>query len=212
MSFAIAIDGPCAAGKTTSAKGLAELLGALYVDTGALYRGVAYGLLQDPGRNLGDIRVDLEYQGGVQRVFLDGDDISGNIRTEAVGKMASDVSARPEVRAFLLERQRQFAWERSVVMEGRDIGSVVLPDADIKFFLTANLDVRARRRLKEEPPGVDFQTVRKALDARDYADFHRAVAPLVQMPEAILVDNTNLSIVETVQVIDGICRLRHIPR
>ncbi len=208
--IAIAIDGPAAAGKSTVARHLAAELGFLYVDTGALYRAIGYFAATQkvapddaPGVEglLGGISLTLTYVDGAQRILLNGADVSEEIRLPEMSMAASRVSAIPAVRAFLLDLQRDLAKRQSVVMDGRDIGTVVLPDAAVKFFLTASPEERAKRRMLEwEQKGkqVDYPTLLAEIKERDYNDSHRAIAPLTEAPGAIRIDNTDLTLEETV--------------
>ena len=205
----IAIDGPSGAGKSTLAKRLAKELGYIYVDTGAMYRSIGlYALRQgvDPKNAdavqalLPDIELGIRLQDGSQHVYLNGEDVSTDIRAEAVGMAASAVSAHPAVRAFLLDTQRNLAKGQNILMDGRDIGTVVLPDATVKIFLTASPEARAERRRKElEEKGqpADFATVLADIQQRDYQDTHRAVAPLKQAEDAVLVDSSDIDFEQT---------------
>ena len=205
MNYAIAIDGPAGAGKSTIAKVLAKELGLIYVDTGALYRTVGY---YTTGRGitledidgitaaLSDLTVDLKYVDGVQRVFANGEDVSDYIRTPAISMAASAVSAIPAVRAYLLNTQRDIAAKNSVVMDGRDIGTVILPDAKIKIFLTASAEERARRRfeeLKAKGKPVPYAQLLAEINQRDWDDSHRAASPLCQAEDAILLDSSDMT-------------------
>lgn len=203
----IAIDGPAGAGKSTLARKLAEKLGFLYVDTGAIYRTVAVKVLwekadpADPAQViplLEGLEIHIGYDSdGVQRMYLEGEDVSTAIRKHKVSGVASQVSAIPEVRAFLLEFQRKLARESNVVMDGRDIGTVVLPQADVKIFLTAAPEARAKRRLLElEQRGeaADFDAILRDIKDRDWQDEHRAIAPLKQAVDAVLLDTTHLDL------------------
>ena len=204
MSFySIAIDGPSGAGKSTLAKMIAAELGFLYVDTGAIYRTVGlYAKKNDVAPHdapavtalLDTIKIDMNYgDDGLQRMYLNGEDVTTAIRQHEISAYASTVSAIPEVRAFLLEMQRSFARTNNVVMDGRDIGTVVLPDAQLKIFLTATPEDRARRRYEEllqRGQRADYETVLKDQIQRDYNDSHRATAPLRQAEDALLIDTT----------------------
>lgn len=217
MNKSIAIDGPAGAGKSTLARQLAQRLGFLYVDTGAIYRTVALYTLQHKLRPeqaapvLPELDIQMRYDaGGVQRMFLNGEDVSEAIRVHEVSQQTSLVSALPEVRAFLLEFQRQQAREHSVVMDGRDIGTVVLPDADVKIFLTASPEVRARRRLLElEQRGqsAQFDQILQDIIQRDEQDRNRAIAPLRQAEDAVLLDTSDLdleqSLAKMLELVNG---------
>lgn len=207
----IAIDGPAGAGKSTVARMAAEQLGFLYVDTGAMYRAVGlYALRQgaDPhsaeavAALLPGIDLGLTYQDGVQRILLNGEDVSAAIRTPDASMAASAVSAHPAVRAFLLDRQRALGRDRSVVMDGRDIGTVIFPDAEVKIFMTASAEERAGRRcreLREKGQDADFNAVLADIRARDYSDSHRAAAPLRPAEDAVTLDTTAMSLEKSVQ-------------
>lgn len=205
--IAIAIDGPVAAGKTTQAKLLAKELGFLYVDTGAMYRTIAVFMTWFPTlapsmeKVLACINMTLKRgQDGEQRMLLGTEDVTDQLRTPKISKLASDISALPCVRDFLLGMQRKAAEENDVVMEGRDIGTVILPDATVKIFLTADSDVRICRRwleMKRKGQPVGFHQVMADLIDRDYNDSHREIAPLKQADDAIVLDCTDLSIRET---------------
>ena len=213
VMIAVAIDGPSGAGKSTIARKVAGELGFLYIDTGALYRSIGYYVLKkggDPEKKedveaaLPGIRLELRHADGVQRVFLNGEDVSDQIRTPAVSMAASHVSAFPAVRAFLLELQRRMAREHNVIMDGRDIGTVVLPDAELKIFLTATPEDRARRRyeeLVEKGEAVTFDEVLKDVIQRDYNDTHRDIAPLRQAEDAVLADTTGFELPQSVALI-----------
>lgn len=202
----IAIDGPAGAGKSTIAKAAAKTLGFIYVDTGALYRAVAYFMLShriDVNKEdkvasyLCDVVPELKYINGVQHVFVNGEDVSDKIRTPEVSMGASAVSAIPRVRDFLFDLQKKIAAENNVVMDGRDIGTVVLPNADVKIYLTASAEERARRRhkeLTEKGENVSFDEVLADVNKRDYNDTHREIAPLKQAEDAILCDTTNVDL------------------
>ena len=210
MNYAIAIDGPAGAGKSTIAKVLAKELGLIYVDTGALYRTVGYfttdrGIALDDVAGitaaLSDLTVELKYVEGVQRVFANGEDVSDLIRTPAISMAASAVSAIPAVRDYLLATQRDIAAKNSVVMDGRDIGTVILPDAKVKIFLTASPESRARRRYDELQAKGDPATYEEVLAdmvKRDYDDSHRATAPLKQAEDAVLVDTSGDTLEQSV--------------
>ncbi len=205
----IAIDGPSGAGKSTLAKRLAKELGYIYVDTGAMYRSIGLYALRrgvDPKNAdavqalLPGIELGIQLQDGAQHVYLNGEDVSTDIRAEAVGMAASAVSAHPAVRDFLLDTQRNLAKGQNILMDGRDIGTVVLPDATVKIFLTASPEARAERRRKElEEKGqpADFATVLADIQQRDYQDTHRAVAPLKQAQDAVLVDSSEIDFEQT---------------
>lgn len=202
--ISVAIDGPSGAGKSTLARRLAAELGYVYVDTGAMYRAIGlYGLragadLKDEAQMtalLPAIKLELRYADGAQHILLNGEDVSEAIRAEQVGMAASSVSAHPAVRAFLLDTQRGLARQSNVLMDGRDIGTVVLPDATLKIFLTASPEARARRRQAElAAKGVDadYDTVLRDIRTRDDQDTHRAAAPLRQAEDAVLVDTSEL--------------------
>lgn len=203
MSIAIAIDGPAGAGKSTIAKAAAKELGFIYVDTGALYRAIGLaasrrGLTADNKTEvvsmLDDIKVELAFnENHEQIVLLDGEDVSGLIRTPEISMMASAVSAIPEVRAFLLDLQREMAHTNNVIMDGRDIGTVVLPDAKLKIFLSASAECRARRRYDQLTEGgmkVNYEDILKDVEARDYADSHRDIAPLKPAEGAVIIDTS----------------------
>lgn len=214
--ISIAIDGPVAAGKTTQAKLLAKELGFLYVDTGAMYRTIAVFMTWFPTlapsmeKVLAGINMKLKRgQDGEQRMFLGTEDVTDQLRTPKISKLASNISALPCVRDFLLGMQRKAAEENDVVMEGRDIGTVILPDATVKIFLTADADMRAFRRwreLKQKGQTENSYNVMEDLKARDYNDSHREVAPLKQAEDAILLDCTELSSRETTQALLEIVR------
>ncbi len=215
-AFSVAIDGPSGAGKSTIAKFLAEKLNFLYVDTGAMYRSIGlYAARQGVAANdasavealLPQIKLDLAYVDGEQRIFLNGEDVSRAIRTEEASKNASAVSAIPAVRAFLLEFQRSFAKQNCILMDGRDIGTVVLPDADVKIFLTASAEARAQRRYKEQVErgeDVTLEAVFEAIRKRDEADSSRAAAPLKAADDAVVVDTTHLNLEESIAKILGL--------
>jgi cytidylate kinase len=204
--ISIAIDGPSGAGKSTLAKSLAARLGYLYVDTGAIYRTIGYYAFSngiDPKNentvvaSLPEIRVEMTYgDDGLQHMLLNGADVTKEIRLPEISMYASAVSAHPGVRAFLLEMQRQLARTNNVIMDGRDIGTVVLPDAKVKVYLTASSAERARRRcleLEQRGTPEPFEKVLKEIEERDWNDSHRAVAPLRQADDAVLLDTTELN-------------------
>ena len=210
-AFSVAIDGPSGAGKSTIAKFLAKELNFLYVDTGAMYRAIGLFAARN-GVDAGDaaavepllsqVKLDLAYVEGEQRIFLNGEDVSRSIRTEEASKNASKVSAIPAVRNFLLEFQRSFAKQNCILMDGRDIGTVVLPDADVKIFLTASAEARAQRRYKEQierGEAVTFEQVLEAIQKRDAADSSRVAAPLKPAEDSVLVDTTFLNLQESIQ-------------
>ena len=218
--YSIAIDGPAGAGKSTMARRAAAELGFVYVDTGAIYRTVGYavskrGISPEDTEKIDELlprlRVKLAWKDGVQHMYLDGADVSKKIRLPEVSSMASKVSAIPSVRAFLLDTQRNAAKTNNVIMDGRDIGTVVLPDADVKIYLTASAEVRAKRRFLElqEQGGSDtYEEVLKDMIERDYRDMHRAVAPLKQADDAVLLDTSELSLEESIEAILNIIRER----
>ena len=222
MSFqSIAIDGPAGAGKSTVARAAAKELNFLYVDTGAIYRTVALAVDRlgiDPGdgeavaRALPALKIRMDYgPSGEQRMFLGEEDVSKAIRENRVSVLASKVSALPQVRAFLLDFQRQLARENNVIMDGRDIGTVVLPRAEVKVFLTAAPEARARRRLLElELRGqqADYETILKEIVQRDKQDRERAAAPLKQAEDAVLLDTTQLNLEQSVEALLKIVRAR----
>ena len=204
--IAVAIDGPSGAGKSTIAREVARRLGYLYIDTGALYRSIGLYVLrqnQDPHlaeqveKLLPEIDLTLCHEDGVQQVYLNGQNVSEEIRLPEVSMAASAVSAHPPVRQFLLALQRRLAAENNVIMDGRDIGTVILPDAKVKIFLTASAQRRAFRRwqeLKEKGASDTYEQVRADVEQRDYNDSHREIAPLRQAPDAVLVDTTQLDL------------------
>lgn len=217
-SFAVAIDGPAGAGKSTMARILAKELGFLYVDTGALYRTVGYYALVhhvDPSDEaavkllLHDVQLELRYVEDVQHVFLNGEDVSGRIRTPDASMAASAVSAMPAVRAFLLDRQRQLAETNRVIMDGRDIGTVVLPQAELKIFLTASPEARAKRRfmeLQEKGTAVSYEDVLADMVKRDYNDSHRETAPLKPAEDAVWVDTTDKTLEQAVEILKNLVK------
>lgn len=208
----VAIDGPAGAGKSSIAKAVAGDTGYIYADTGALYRAVAYQALKseispDDVRAvtalLEGLEIKLEYRDGQQRVIADGIDVSDFIRTPEVSMGTSKVSAVPEVRAFLFDLQKKIAAENNVIMDGRDIGTVVLPDAQLKIFLTASAEERARRRFAElnNTEGITFESILADIKKRDENDMNRAVSPLKQADDAVLVDTTEMTIDEVIALI-----------
>jgi len=212
MSYAIAIDGPAGAGKSTIARRIAEHLHILYLDTGAMYRAIGYAAInkgispRDAAAvetMLQDTTLAIQFVDGSQHVILDGQDVTGLIRTPEMSRAASDISALPCVRHYLVARQREIARVQPLVMDGRDIGSYVLPDASFKFFLTASPDERARRRLSDlHRSGDQSSTMESVLEDilyRDQQDSTRAMAPLVRAADAVLIDTTHLTIEQVVQ-------------
>ena len=206
MIYNIAIDGPAGAGKSTIAKKLAADLGYVYVDTGAMYRAMAYYFLQNNiaaddeaaiSAACPDVNVTIEYKDGAQQVILNGENVNGVIRNEEVGNMASATSVYPVVRTKLVELQRQLAAKQSVIMDGRDIGTVVLPDANVKIYLTASSKVRAKRRydeLTDKGEKCDLDAIEQDIIDRDYRDMHRETSPLKQADDAVLLDSSDLDI------------------
>ena len=207
---AIAIDGPAGAGKSTIAKIVAKNLGYIYVDTGAMFRSMALACIragvdihdeQAVCKEIADVDVTLKYENDMQVVYLNGENVNGYIRTEEVGNATSVIAVYPKVREKLLILQRELAEKENVVMDGRDIGSTVLPNADTKIFLTASSYVRAKRRaleLEQRGEKCDIEKVQKDIEERDERDSNREVSPLVQAPDAVLVDASDLSIDEVV--------------
>ncbi len=218
MKMNVAIDGPAGAGKSTIAKLCAKKMDLIYVDTGAMYRAVALYLLES-GIDVNDrsavadkckgAGVDIKYEDGVQNVYLNGTNVTGRLREEAVGNTASVTSAVPEVRAQIFALQRGLAERGGVIMDGRDIGTVVMPDADVKIYLTASSEVRAKRRVLElEAKGEhpDFEEVKKDIEDRDHRDMTREISPLKQADDAILVDTSDMTIDEVVEKICSLCK------
>ena len=218
MGYNVAIDGPAGAGKSTIAKLVAKEKGYIYVDTGAMYRGLAIHFL-DKGiqpqetekviEACKDAEVTIAYEDAVQHVYLNGKDISSRLRNEEVGNMASVTSAIPEVRKKLLELQQNLAKTQNVIMDGRDIGTCVLPHADVKVYLTASVETRAKRRyqeLQEKGEDCNLEEIAHDIEERDHRDMTREIAPLKQAEDAVLVDSSDMTIAEVVKTIVGLCR------
>lgn len=218
MGYNVAIDGPAGAGKSTIAKLVAKEKGYVYVDTGAMYRGLAVyflekGIAADDADQIAeacrDVDVTIRYEDGQQQVYLNGENITYRLREEAVGNMASRCSAIPAVRAKLLELQQELAKTQDVIMDGRDIGTCVLPHADVKIYLTASADTRARRRYDElTAKGIacDLREITEDIEERDRRDLTREIAPLKQAEDAVFLDSSEMSIAEVVAVITDLCR------
>lgn len=215
----VAIDGPAGAGKSTVAKAAAKELGYIYVDTGALYRTIAlnavrHGILNDTEKieaMLSDTKVELKFADGVQSVYLNGENVSGLIRTPEISMGASVVSAIPKVRAFLLDLQRDIAKKNNVIMDGRDIATVVLPNADVKIFLFASPECRAKRRydeLIEKGESVTFDEVLDDVNKRDYLDSHREIAPLKPSEDSVMADTSELDLNGSVELVVDIIKER----
>ena len=217
MSYSIALDGPAGAGKSTIAKMVSEKKGCFYVDTGAIYRAMALFMLRNgitaeqTGRIAEKCReadVRVTYENGEQQVFLNGENVNGKIRTEEIGKMASASAAVPAVREWLIGLQRDLAKTHDVIMDGRDIGTCVLPDATVKIYLTASVDVRAIRRYDEyiaKGIACTLEGIRQDVAARDAQDMNRKTAPLKQAEDAVVVDSSDMTIEEVVERIQKIC-------
>ena len=212
----IAIDGPAGAGKSSIAREVASQLGFVYVDTGALYRAIAlfsteYQTRKDFLDNLEEhCHLELKYFGGTQCIFLNDENVTEKIRTPEISMKASEVSALPEVREFLLETQKDIAREFNVIMDGRDIGTVVLPDADLKIYLTASAEERASRRyleMEDKPDKPTYDQILEDIKQRDYNDMHRAVSPLQQAEDAVLIDSTTMGFPTRTQMRLRKCRL-----
>ena len=213
MGYSVAIDGPAGAGKSTIAKRVAKEKDFIYIDTGAMFRAMAIhflrcGIAADDHEKISeavkDVNVTISYVNGEQNVFLNGENVTDQLRTEEVGNMASASSVNGDVRKKLLELQRKLAASANVVMDGRDIGTVVLPDADVKVYLTASVEVRAQRRYKElieKGQEADLEKIKKDIEERDYRDMNRDIAPLRQAEDAVLVDSSSMTIDENVQAI-----------
>lgn len=220
MSFNIAIDGPAGAGKSTIAKRLAKELGFIYVDTGAMYRAMALYFLRSGiakedeaaiSKAAREVDVTIRYENGEQQVLLNGENVNGLIRKEEVGNTASVTSAYGEVRKKLVELQQQLAEQEDVIMDGRDIGTVVLPKAQVKIYLTASVKTRAKRRydeLTEKGQNCDLKEIEQDIADRDYRDMHREISPLKQAEDAVLVDTSNMGIEEVVETIKSIYKER----
>jgi len=218
MGYNVAIDGPAGAGKSTIAKLVAKKMGYVYVDTGAMYRALAVhflkkGILAEETekviKSCEEAEVTIAYEDGAQQVYLNGENITSMLRTEEVGNMASKTSAIPEVRAKLLELQRSLAREKDVIMDGRDIGTHILPNADVKVFLTASVETRAKRRYDElvaKGMECDFNEIARDIKERDDRDSNRATAPLRQAEDAVLVDSSDMTIEEVVNAITSLCK------
>lgn len=218
MSYQIAIDGPAGAGKSTIAKRVAKIKEFIYVDTGAMYRAMAYYLLSKKvgaydddaiEANCQDADITIRYENGEQVVLLNGENVNGVIRTEEVGNMASATSKNPKVRERLTMLQKELAEKNNVVMDGRDIGTCVLPNANVKVYLTASSAVRAKRRCDElTAKGIvcDIKQIEEDIMKRDAQDRNREIAPLKQAEDAVLVDSSDMTIDEVVQAILGLCR------
>ena len=218
MGYNVAVDGPAGAGKSTIAKLVAKKMGYIYVDTGAMYRGLAIHFLKkgiDPEEKEAvveacrDAEVTIGYESSVQQIYLNGENVTDMLRTEEVGNMASRTSAIPEVREKLLELQRSLAREKDVIMDGRDIGTNILPDADVKIYLTASVETRAKRRydeLKEKGESCDLEEIARDIKARDERDMTRDIAPLKKAEDAVLVDSSDMTIEEVVSEICSLCR------
>lgn len=218
MGYNVAIDGPAGAGKSTIAKLVAKEKGYIYVDTGAMYRGLAIHFL-DKGikreetdkviEACKDAEVTIAYEDGVQHVYLNGKDITARLRNEEVGNMASVTSAIPEVRKKLLELQQNLAKTQDVIMDGRDIGTCVLPHADVKIYLTASVETRAKRRyqeLLEKGEDCNLEEIARDIEERDHRDMNREIAPLKQAEDAVLVDSSDMTIEEVVKTIVNLCK------
>ncbi|MDD5952882.1 MAG: (d)CMP kinase [Oscillospiraceae bacterium] len=214
--IAVAIDGPAGAGKSTIARNAAKALGFIYVDTGALYRAISLFMLQNQvdvtdaqavASQLPKVQVALAFQDGEQHVLLCGKDVSAAIRTPEVSMATAKVAAIPEVRSFLLQLQKDMAKQHNILMDGRDIGTVVLPDAQVKIFLTASAEERAKRRfreLEEKQVSVTFAEVLRDIEARDDQDYHREVAPLKQAEDAVLLDTSQLTLEESIAAVTSL--------
>ena len=222
--YSVAVDGPSGAGKSTLSKEVAKELGIVYVDTGAIYRTIGYYIFTrgiDPkdetavAAALPDIQVDMRYGAdGLQRMYLGGEDVTTQIRLPAISMYASAVSAIPAVRAFLLEMQRDMARRSSVIMDGRDIGTVVLPEAQVKIFLCADVQVRAKRRtleLEQRGTPKPYEQVLEEMEQRDWADSHRAAAPLRPAEDAVIVDTTDMDFAQSKEAILQVIRRRTQP-
>ena len=218
MSYNVAIDGPAGAGKSTIAKAVAKKLNLIYVDTGAMYRAMALYMLRH-GVNLQDTEkiiencketdITIRYEDGVQVVLLNGENVNAFLRTEEVGKAASAISAIPQVRKKLVELQHKLAAESDCIMDGRDIGTCVLPNAQTKIYLTASSEVRAKRRYDElaaKGEECDLEQIRADIEERDYRDMHREVSPLKQAEDAILVDTSEMTVDEVIEKIISLCK------
>lgn len=220
MSFNIAIDGPAGAGKSTIAKRLAKELGFIYVDTGAMYRAMALYFLRSGiakedesaiSKAAREVDVTIRYENGEQQVLLNGENVNGLIRKEEVGNTASVTSAYGEVRKKLVELQQQLAEQADVIMDGRDIGTVVLPKAQVKIYLTASVETRAKRRydeLTEKGQNCELKEIEQDIADRDYRDMHREISPLKQAKDAVLVDSSHMGIEEVVETIKSIYKER----
>lgn len=220
MIYSVALDGPSGAGKSTIAKRIAKKRDIVYVDTGAMYRAIGLYMLrssidtkdvQTVTENLCNVNITLGYEDGTQKIYLNGEDVSRAIRQNEVSMAASNVSAIQAVRTFLLETQRSLAKKQSVIMDGRDIGTVVLPDAEVKIFITADTKVRAERRYKElieKGQNVDFDTIVKEIEERDYQDSHRRAAPLKLAEGGIMLDTSALGFEESVEAVNEIIEKR----
>lgn len=221
-TVSIAIDGPAGAGKSSLARALAAKLNYIYVDTGALYRSIGLAFLRrgfdtslncDIAQELKTVKIDIKFIDSVQHVFLCDEDVSEEIRTPKASMMASAVSAKKEVRDYLLDMQRDFARRYNCIMDGRDIGTVVLPDADVKIFLTASDEERAMRRFKElaaKGDNTTYEEVLSDMKQRDYNDSHRAIAPLKPAEDAVIADTTGKNVEETVEMLLSIIKEKKI--
>ena len=217
MSYNVAIDGPAGAGKSTIAKAVAQKLKLIYIDTGAMYRAMALYMLKQ-GIDLKneaavaeaceEADVTIGYEDGVQVVFLNGENVNPFIRTEEVGKTASVISAQPAVRAKLVSLQQKLAAQSDCIMDGSDIGTCVLPKADVKIYLTASSTVRAKRRFDEltaKGQESDFEVIKKDIEDRDYRDMHRETSPLKQAEDAVLVDTSDMDIDQVIEKLLELC-------
>lgn len=220
MSYNVAVDGPAGAGKSTIAKAVAKELNLIYVDTGAMYRAIALYMLRE-GVDLTDrnqitemcpkAHVTIRYENGVQVVFLNGENVNAFLRTEEVGEAASVISPIPQVRKNMVDLQKSLAAESDCIMDGRDIGTCVLPDAQLKIYLTASSQVRAKRRYDElmaRGEISDLEKIKEDIEERDYRDMHRETSPLVQAEDAVVVDTSDMTVEEVIERIIGLCKDR----